>query len=100
LITTEWQGIGQGLGISANGSFIMAEPRPTFKKRLVWKAKNLLKSAKGKILEIRCGESRSGSSRPFAAEWGFTSGGALIAWAPIPMALPFTEFFGARSILK
>jgi predicted dehydrogenase len=52
--------------------------------RPVWKAKNLLKSAKGKILEIRCGESHSGSHSPFAAEWRFTGGGALIRMGAHP----------------
>jgi len=52
--------------------------------RPVWKAKNLLKSAKGKILEIRCGESHSGSHSPFAAEWRYTGGGALIRMGAHP----------------
>ncbi len=46
--------------------------------RPVWKAKRLIKAAKGKILEIRCGESHSGSHSKFAAEWKYAGGGALI----------------------
>ncbi len=43
----------------------------------VSKAKSLLKSAGSKILEIRGGESHSGSHSKFAAEWKYTGGGAL-----------------------
>ncbi|MCP4760791.1 MAG: Gfo/Idh/MocA family oxidoreductase [archaeon] len=50
----------------------------------VSKAKELLKSSKGKILEIRCGESHSGSHSPFAAEWKYTGGGALIRMGAHP----------------
>lgn len=46
--------------------------------RPIWKAKNILQKTKGKILEIRCGESHSGSHSQFAAEWKYTGGGALI----------------------
>jgi predicted dehydrogenase len=46
--------------------------------RPIWKAKRLVKAAKGKILEIRCGESHSGSHSKFAAEWKYTGGGSLI----------------------
>ena len=52
--------------------------------RPVWKAKRLLKAAGGKILEIRCGESHSGSHSPFAAEWKYTGGGALIRMGAHP----------------
>ena len=52
--------------------------------RPVWKAKRLIASAKGKILEIRCGESHSGSHSKFAAEWKYTGGGALIRMGAHP----------------
>ena len=52
--------------------------------RPIWKAKNLVKAAKGKILEIRCGESHSGSHSKFAAEWKYTGGGALIRMGAHP----------------
>ncbi len=48
------------------------------------KAKKLLAAAGGKILEIRCGESHSGSHSPFAAEWKYTGGGALIRMGAHP----------------
>ncbi len=41
------------------------------------KARRLLESSGGTILEIRCGESHSGSHSPFAREWRYTGGGAL-----------------------
>lgn len=52
--------------------------------RPIWKAKRLVKAAGGKILEIRCGESHSGSHSPFAAEWKYTGGGALIRMGAHP----------------
>lgn len=52
--------------------------------RPIWKAKKLVKAAKGKILEIRCGESHSGSHSPFAAEWKYTGGGSLIRMGAHP----------------
>nr|MDO8112464.1 Gfo/Idh/MocA family oxidoreductase [Candidatus Sigynarchaeota archaeon] len=52
--------------------------------RPVWKAKQLVKAAGGKILEIRCGESHSGSHSPFAAEWKYTGGGALVRMGAHP----------------
>jgi predicted dehydrogenase len=52
--------------------------------RPIWKAKNLVEKAKGKILEIRCGESHSGSHSKFAAEWKYTGGGALIRMGAHP----------------
>ncbi len=48
------------------------------------KAKQLLKSSKGKILEIRCGEGHSGSHSKFAAEWKYTGGGSLVRQAAHP----------------
>lgn len=50
----------------------------------ITKAKYLLEKAKSKILEIRCGESHSGSHSNFAAEWKFTGGGALIRMGAHP----------------
>ncbi|MHA1821591.1 MAG: Gfo/Idh/MocA family protein [Promethearchaeota archaeon] len=50
----------------------------------VTKAKSILESAKGKILEIRCGESHSGSHSKFAAEWKYTGGGALLRMGAHP----------------
>ena len=50
----------------------------------ITKAKNLLKKAKSKILEIRCGESHSGSHSKFASEWKYTGGGALIRMGAHP----------------
>jgi len=44
----------------------------------ITKTKKLVQKAKSKILEIRCGESHSGSHSPFASEWKYTGGGALI----------------------
>ena len=52
--------------------------------RPVWKAKRLVKAAGGKILEIRCGESHSGSHSNFAAEWKYTGGGSLIRMGAHP----------------
>lgn len=52
--------------------------------RPIWKAKKLLKASKGKILEIRCGESHSGSHSPFAAEFKYTGGGSLIRMGAHP----------------
>lgn len=52
--------------------------------RPIWKAKKLLTAAKGKILEIRCGESHSGSHSPFAAEFKYTGGGSLIRMGAHP----------------
>ncbi|MHA1784030.1 MAG: Gfo/Idh/MocA family protein [Candidatus Helarchaeota archaeon] len=54
--------------------------------RPIWKAKRLLAAAKGKILEIRCGESHSGSHSPFAAEWKYTGGGSLIRMGAHPIS--------------
>jgi len=51
----------------------------------ITKSKELLKSAKGKILEIRCGESHSGSHSKFASEWKFTGGGSLIRMMSHPL---------------
>ena len=48
------------------------------------KAKNLLQKAKSKILEIRCGESHSGSHSKYASEWKYTGGGALIRMGAHP----------------
>ncbi|MHA1731461.1 MAG: Gfo/Idh/MocA family protein [Promethearchaeota archaeon] len=48
------------------------------------KAKRLVRGAGGKILEIRCGESHSGSHSPFAAEWKYQGGGALIRMGAHP----------------
>lgn len=50
----------------------------------VTKAKRLVEAAQGKILEIRCGESHSGSHSPYAAEWKYTGGGALIRMGAHP----------------
>lgn len=44
----------------------------------ITKAKALLESSGGTILEIRCGESHSGSHSPFAREWRYTGGGSLL----------------------
>jgi predicted dehydrogenase len=55
--------------------------------RPVWKAKRLLSASKGKILEIRCGESHSGSHSKFAAEWKYTGGGSLIRMGAHPYGL-------------
>ncbi|MBN2156530.1 MAG: Gfo/Idh/MocA family oxidoreductase [Candidatus Lokiarchaeota archaeon] len=49
------------------------------------KIKSLLQAARGKILEIRCGESHSGSHSKFAAEWKYTGGGALIRMGSHPI---------------
>ncbi len=54
--------------------------------RPVWKAKRLVQAAKGKILEIRCGESHSGSHSKFASEWKYTGGGALIRMGAHPIS--------------
>lgn len=54
--------------------------------RPIWKAKQLVKAAGGKILEIRCGESHSGSHSSFAAEWKYTGGGALIRMGAHPIS--------------
>ncbi|MFX0099444.1 MAG: Gfo/Idh/MocA family protein [Candidatus Hodarchaeota archaeon] len=54
--------------------------------RPIWKAKNIIKATKGKILEIRCGESHSGSHSKFAAEWKYTGGGALIRMGAHPIS--------------
>ncbi|MHA1998757.1 MAG: Gfo/Idh/MocA family protein [Promethearchaeota archaeon] len=54
--------------------------------RPIWKAKRLVKKARGKILEIRCGESHSGSHSKFAAEWKYTGGGALIRMGAHPIS--------------
>ncbi|GAG95757.1 unnamed protein product, partial [marine sediment metagenome] len=51
------------------------------------KAKELLESSKGKILEMRCGEGHSGSHSKFAAEWKYTGGGSLIRQASHPYGL-------------
>ena len=48
------------------------------------KAKKIIEKSKGKILEIRCGESHSGSHSKFAAEWKYTGGGALIRMGAHP----------------
>lgn len=48
------------------------------------KAKKLLQKARSKILEIRCGESHSGSHSKFASEWKYTGGGALIRMGAHP----------------
>ncbi len=50
----------------------------------ITKAKNLLKESKGKILEIRCGESHSGSHSRFASEWKYTGGGSLLRMGAHP----------------
>lgn len=50
----------------------------------ITKAKRLLKAANSKILEIRAGESHSGSHSPFATEWKYTGGGALIRMGAHP----------------
>ncbi|MHA1110429.1 MAG: Gfo/Idh/MocA family protein [Promethearchaeota archaeon] len=50
----------------------------------IMKAKSLLEKAKSKILEIRCGESHSGSHSKFAAEWKYSGGGALIRMGAHP----------------
>lgn len=50
----------------------------------ITKAKQLLESSKGKILEIRCGEGHSGSHSKFAAEWKYTGGGSLVRQAAHP----------------
>ncbi len=50
----------------------------------ITKLKELLKSAESKILEIRCGESHSGSHSKFASEWKYTGGGALIRMGAHP----------------
>lgn len=50
----------------------------------ITKAKDLLQKAKSKILEIRCGESHSGSHSKFASEWKYTGGGALIRMGAHP----------------
>jgi predicted dehydrogenase len=50
----------------------------------ITKAKKLLEASKGKILEIRCGESHSGSHSKFAAQWKYTGGGALIRMGAHP----------------
>lgn len=50
----------------------------------VTKAKRLLESSKGKILEMRCGEGHSGSHSKFAAEWKYTGGGSLIRMGSHP----------------
>jgi predicted dehydrogenase len=50
----------------------------------ITKAKELLQKARSKILEIRCGESHSGSHSPFASEWKYTGGGALIRMGAHP----------------
>ena len=54
--------------------------------RPIWKVKRLLKASGGKILEIRCGESHSGSHSKFAAEWKYTGGGALIRMGAHPIS--------------
>ena len=48
------------------------------------KAKKIIEKAGGTILEIRCGESHSGSHSKFAAEWKYTGGGALIRMGAHP----------------
>lgn len=50
----------------------------------ITKAKKLVKASKGTILEIRGGESHSGSHSKFAAEWKYTGGGALIRMGAHP----------------
>ncbi len=50
----------------------------------ITKAKRLLQASKGKILEIRGGESHSGSHSKFAAEWKYTGGGSLIRMGAHP----------------
>jgi predicted dehydrogenase len=50
----------------------------------ITKAKRLLTASKGKILEIRCGESHSGSHSKFASEWKYTGGGSLIRMGAHP----------------
>ncbi|MHA1340482.1 MAG: Gfo/Idh/MocA family protein [Promethearchaeota archaeon] len=50
------------------------------------KAKRMVKAAKGKILEIRCGESHSGSHSKFAAEWKYTGGGSLLRMMAHPLS--------------
>lgn len=52
--------------------------------RPIWKAKKIIEKSKGTILEIRCGESHSGSHSKFAAEWKYTGGGALIRMGAHP----------------
>jgi predicted dehydrogenase len=42
------------------------------------KARRLLKTSGGVILEIRCGESHSGSHSPYARQWRYTGGGSLL----------------------
>ena len=60
------------------------------------KAKNLLQKVKSKILEIRCGESHSGSHSQFASEWKYTGGGALIRMGahPYGAVIPFETVGG------
>ena len=50
----------------------------------ITKAKGLLKAANSKILDMRCGESHSGSHSKFAAQWKYTGGGALIRMGSHP----------------
>lgn len=52
----------------------------------VAKAKKLIKASKGKILDIRCGESHSGSHSKFAAEWKYTGGGSLLRMMAHPLS--------------
>lgn len=50
----------------------------------VTKSKNLLEASQGKILEIRCGESHSGSHSKFSSEWKYTGGGSLVRMGAHP----------------
>ncbi len=50
----------------------------------ITKAKRLLQSSRGKILEIRGGESHSGSHSKYASEWKYTGGGSLVRMGAHP----------------
>src|SRR6056297_524525 len=50
----------------------------------ITKAKSIIEKSGGKILEIRTGESHSGSHSKFAAQWKYTGGGSLIRMGAHP----------------
>ncbi|MHA1689863.1 MAG: Gfo/Idh/MocA family protein [Promethearchaeota archaeon] len=50
----------------------------------ITKAKRLLQSSRGKILEMRCGEGHSGSHSQYSSEWKYTGGGSLLRMGAHP----------------
>src|SRR5271157_4593629 len=65
----------------------------------VSKARRLLSASNAKILEMRGGESHSGSHSPFAYQWKFTGGGSLIRQGahPIGGAIHLKHWEGMRA---